>query len=286
MILRAPAKLNLALFLGRRRDDGLHEIRSIFQPLSLGDRVSVQDAPRDEVLCPGVDGPELAERALAALREHGWARGPLRIEIEKKIPLAAGLGGGSADAAAVLRLAQGELDGLEEIAAALGADVPSQLVRGPALISGAGERVERLEPTAELGVVLLPLERGLATVEVYAEADRLGLARDPADLAGFEQRLRAAARGGFDPLRHRELLINDLAPAAISLRPEIQDALEVLRGAGAAHVAVTGSGPTVFGLYEDRPQAELAAASLVDRDPGPIVTSLESLDRSREPTRA
>ena len=121
MILRAPAKLNLALILGGKRADGLHEIRSIFQPLSLADRVSIQEATRDEAICPGVEAPELAERALAALREHGWARGPLRIEIEKKIPLAAGLGGGSADAAAVLRLAQAELVDLEEIAAALGA---------------------------------------------------------------------------------------------------------------------------------------------------------------------
>ncbi|MDX6663162.1 MAG: 4-diphosphocytidyl-2-C-methyl-D-erythritol kinase, partial [Solirubrobacterales bacterium] len=128
MIVEAPAKLNLCLYVGPPRPDGLHEIRSIFQPLDLADRISISEgAEADEVLCPAIEGPELASAALARLRDAGWDGPRLRIEIEKRIPVAAGLGGGSADAAAVLRLAADEVDGLERVAAALGADVPSQL---------------------------------------------------------------------------------------------------------------------------------------------------------------
>ena len=124
-----------------------------------------------------MEGPNLAEAALAALRERGWKSPPLRIEIDKRIPVAAGLGGGSADAAAVLRLAEGEVDGLAELARELGADVPSQLEPGFTLVGGAGERLEALRPPAPFGVVLIPFERGLSAGEVYAEADRLGLGR-------------------------------------------------------------------------------------------------------------
>ncbi|HEY2715163.1 MAG TPA: 4-(cytidine 5'-diphospho)-2-C-methyl-D-erythritol kinase, partial [Solirubrobacterales bacterium] len=147
MLLHAPAKLNLCLYLGRPRADGLHELCSLFEPLALADLVRVEEADADVVLCRGVDGPpeaNLAARALAALREAGWARGPLRIEVEKRVPVAAGLGGGSGDAAAVLRLAAGEVAELPAIAAALGADVPSQLRPALALVRGAGELVEPL----------------------------------------------------------------------------------------------------------------------------------------------
>src|ERR1700761_1924028 len=105
MLVHAPAKLNLGLYLGRARDDGLHELCSLFESLALADLLRIEEAERDEVVCPGVEGENLASRALAALRERGWDAPPLRIEIEKRTPVAAGLGGGSADAAAVLRLA-------------------------------------------------------------------------------------------------------------------------------------------------------------------------------------
>src|SRR3954451_8967620 len=102
MRIHAPAKLNLCLYLGPPREDGLHELCSLFEPLTLADAIEVHDAERDEVFCPGVEGETRAARARAALRERGWERSPLRLEIEKKVPVAAGLGGGSADAAAVL----------------------------------------------------------------------------------------------------------------------------------------------------------------------------------------
>ncbi len=268
MRIYAPAKLNLCLYLGPRRDDGLHELCSLFEPLALADPIEIDErAPGalDEVVCPGVDGENLAARALAALRERGWDSPPLRVEIEKRIPVAAGLGGGSADAAAVLRLARGEVDDLAAIAAGIGADVPSQLDPAFALVGGAGERVERLPEPAAQAVALLPGGGGLSTAEVFAEADRLGLGREAGELEELASRLRVAADAGASPLAFAELLANDLEPAARSLRPEIGEALEALREAGAPLALLTGSGPTAFGLFDDLAAAR-AAAQRLDRD--------------------
>ncbi len=265
MRIHAPAKLNLCLFLGQRRADGLHSLCSLFEPLALGDAIEVSESERDEVLCPGVEGENLAARALAALREAGWDSPPLRIKIEKRIPVAAGLGGGSADAAAVLRLARGAVGELETLAAALGADVPSQLEPALALVLGAGERIERLPAPASHAVLLLPGGGGLSTAAVFAEADRLGLGRDEDELADLAARFRLAAGAGASPLAYADLLANDLEPAARSLRPDIGTALDALREAGAALALLTGSGPTAFGLFPTLAAAKSAAARL-DRD--------------------
>ncbi len=272
MVVDAPAKLNLCLYLGPTRDDGRHELRSIFEPLGLADRIEVTEAEVDQVVCVDVSGENLAEAALAALRERGWKGAPLQIEIDKVIPIAAGLGGGSADAAAVLRLAVGEVDGIEEIAAELGADVPSQLAPRPLLVAGAGERVEPIPVPAAHGVALIPAEEGLSTADVYAEADRLGQARDAAELDRVEAKLRAATASGASPLDYAELLVNDLQPAALSLRPEIEEALEALRGAGAAVAMVTGSGPTAVGLFADPGAAGRAVGKLHGDFPAAIAT--------------
>jgi 4-diphosphocytidyl-2-C-methyl-D-erythritol kinase len=262
MLLHAPAKLNLCLYLGKLRDDGLHELCSLFEPLALADLIEVSEAGRDEVVCPGVEGENLAARALAALRERGWERPPLRVEIEKRVPVAAGLGGGSGDAAAVLRLAAGEVDGLEALAAELGADVPSQLRPALALVGGAGERVEPLPRPAPHAVVLLPDGGGLATADVFAEADRLGLGREPGELAEIAAELRQLAGSGASPLAYAHLLKNDLELAAVSLRPSILTALEALTGAGAPVAVLSGSGPTAVGIFETLATARAAAAQL------------------------
>jgi 4-diphosphocytidyl-2-C-methyl-D-erythritol kinase len=267
MLLHAPAKLNLSLFLGQAREDGLHELCSLFEPLALADLVEVaeSDSGSDEVICPKVEGENLAARALAALRGAGWQRGPLRIEIEKRIPVAAGLGGGSADAAAVLRLARGEVAELPALAARLGADVPSQLAPSLALVRGAGELVEPLPPPAPHAAVLLPDGGGLRTADVFAEADRLGLGRPPEELDEQARRLREVAGAGASPLAYPELLVNDLEQPARSLRPGIGDALEELREAGAPVAILGGSGPTAVGLFADLAAAR-AAAEAIDRD--------------------
>jgi 4-diphosphocytidyl-2-C-methyl-D-erythritol kinase len=268
----APAKLNLCLYVGPRRGDGLHEIRSLFEPLELADELRISETEEDEVICEGIEAPDLTATALAALREHGWGGPRLRIEVSKRVPVAAGLGGGSADAAAVLRLARGEVEGLRSIAAQIGADVPSQLQPRPCLVAGAGEVIEPVATPAEHGVVLIPQPDGLATAAVYAEADRLGSPRGEAELEAIRRRLRDAVDEGGSPLAYREHLVNDLQPAAISLKPEIEEALRALEEVGAAHAMVTGSGPTAFGLYPTAEEAAAAAGELRARFRGVLAT--------------
>jgi 4-diphosphocytidyl-2-C-methyl-D-erythritol kinase len=272
--VEAPAKLNLCLYVGPKREDGLHEIRSLFEPLQLADELRVEEHDgSDEVVCAAVEGPNLAARALETLRERGWDAPPLRIEITKRIPVAAGLGGGSADAAAVLRLARGEVEGIRELAAGVGADVPSQIQPRACLVAGAGEVVEPVPPPGEHAVVLIPQEKGLATADVYAEADRIGPGRSQTELDAMRRSLHDATAEGASPLEYLDLVANDLQEAALSLRPEAAEALAALESEGAARARVSGSGPTAFGLFADLAAAEAVARRLSERFPQAIVTA-------------
>jgi 4-diphosphocytidyl-2-C-methyl-D-erythritol kinase len=261
LVARAPGKVNLSLFVGAPRADGLHPLVSVVQAVSLADELTMTPSDRDEVVCAGVDGENLAARALAAFRDAtGW-REPVRIEIVKRVPVAAGMGGGSADAAAVLRLAAHAAGGaptdlLHRLAFALGADVPSQVAPGRVLMSGAGEHVERLPDAAPFGLVILPSEHTLGTPDVYAAYDRAGAARTPADL---EREIAAALAGAPPPP------VNDLQDAARTLCPPIDEALAAVSAAGARHAMVSGSGPTVFGLFDTPAAARAAARRLGDR---------------------
>jgi 4-diphosphocytidyl-2-C-methyl-D-erythritol kinase len=282
LVARAPGKVNLCLFLGPVRSDGRHALVTLFESVSLADEVTVApwtapapgSAPNDQIVCPGVDGVNIVAQTLDGLRARGWAGPPVRVTIEKRIPVAGGMGGGSADAAAMLRLAARLAPVpamvVAELAVALGADVPSQLEPGLALGTGAGEVVEfGLALLAPHAFVIVPQEFGLSTPEVYREADRLGLPRDVPDLCARERDLRAALRSGKD--LPADLLVNDLEPAAISLCPEIGVALSAVRAAGAEHAMVSGSGPTVFGLLtgsDAAARAETAAEGVADRYPG------------------
>ena len=234
---RAPAKVNLCLFVGTPREDGLHPLVSVVQALSLADELTLEPAERDEVICPGVEGPNLAGRALQLFREHtGWDGPPQRLTIDKRIPVAAGMGGGSSDAAATLRLLA-HAAGVPvpaELGPRLGADVPSLIRPGRVLMTGAGEHVERLPDPEPLGVLVLPADAALSTPDVYREADRLA-PHPPARGAGAR--------------RHPRQIHNDLQDAARSLCPAIDAALDTARLAGADHAMVSGSGPTVVGLF-------------------------------------
>jgi 4-diphosphocytidyl-2-C-methyl-D-erythritol kinase len=240
----APAKVNLGLFLGPvRAEDSRHELVSVMQSISLADELTLEHAPagatHDEIVCPGVDGPpedNLAARALAAFRAaSGWDAPALRLRIVKRIPVAAGLGGGSADAAAALRLAThasglGEEALLRELAAGLGADVPAQVSPGRWLTTGAGERLHELAPpSSPFGLLVLPAAATLSTADVYAEADRLGPGRTSRELAERRDALRLALELGAPIPAVRELLRNDLQQAAISLCPAIGPALSEAR---------------------------------------------------------
>jgi 4-diphosphocytidyl-2-C-methyl-D-erythritol kinase len=282
----APAKVNLGLFVGPARADGRHELVSVMQPISLADEVHIEPAVGalgDEVCCPGVEGENLAARALELFRRAtGWRAGPVRVTIEKRIPVAAGLGGGSADAGAVLRLAQvaaglGEDELLLALAAELGADVAAQVAPARCLATGVGELLEPLpDPIAPMGVLVLAQEQGLSTAQVYAQADRLRAGADQRHderyLAARREQLRAALELGA-PLPGAGLLQNDLQSASRSLSRAVAPALEQAAQAGAEHAFVSGSGPTVVGLFaraNGPERARRAAAALTGRVPAPI----------------
>jgi 4-diphosphocytidyl-2-C-methyl-D-erythritol kinase len=267
-VVRAPAKVNLCLFVGPTRPDGRHELVTLLESVSLADELwaSVRPRPPDTVRCDELDDPNLAAVALERLRARGWEGPPLEVELAKQIPVAGGMGGGSADAAAVLRLASAlEVvpdQTLAELAAELGSDVPSQLTPGLALGTGAGERVRSVEPLAPHALLIVRQPYRLATREVYAETDRLGLPRDRAELEQKRDRvLEALSPGARLP---SALLVNELEPAALSLLPQVGEALAALRDAGADHALVSGSGPTVFGLFWGEDSDERAARSEAD----------------------
>jgi 4-diphosphocytidyl-2-C-methyl-D-erythritol kinase len=249
VIERAPAKINVCLFLGPQRPDGRHELVTVFQPIDIRDSVTLTRSDRDEVVCPGIEGDNIAAAALAAFKAATRFDEPVRIAIRKRIPVAAGMAGGSADAAATLRLLarrSGAKADLHAIADRLGADVPAQLEPARYLATGSGQVLERLDPVGPYGVLVLEGPEPLSTGDVFRKAAELGLARSPADLA---ERL-AAVRAALPDLPS-ELSVNDLEPAALALMPEIGERMEQARAAGADHVLMSGSGPTVLGLFRD-----------------------------------
>jgi 4-diphosphocytidyl-2-C-methyl-D-erythritol kinase len=263
---RAYAKLNLVLHVGRPRDDGLHPLCSLVASIDLADEVVAEasESGHDSVVCRDVPGDNLAARALAQFRSRaGAGLPPLALTIEKRIPVAAGLGGGRADAAAALRIANRfagdplSHEELRRLAADLGSDVPAQLDPRHALVHGVGERVEALALPA-IPVVLIPDADGLSTAAVYAELDRMGGWRAHLDPSPVRR------LAGSHPTEVAAALENDLQPAALSLRPDLQDRLDALTAAAALGAAVSGSGPTCFGLFGDMRAAEEAAAGLPD----------------------
>jgi 4-diphosphocytidyl-2-C-methyl-D-erythritol kinase len=281
--VRVPAKVNLQLSVGPPRPDGYHGLVTVFHAVSLFDEVTVSEADRTSVSVSGEGGPavplgpaNLAVRAAAALARATGRRGRggagVRIEIRKRIPVAAGLAGGSADAAAAL-VACNELwnagigpDELSEIGAQIGSDVPFALLGGTAVGLGRGERLTRALVSGSYHWVLAFGASGLSTPDVYATCDRLRAARRPAD--GDEPEplpepelntaLMAALRSG-DPAAVGPLLSNDLQPAALSLQPLLRRALAAGREHGALGALVSGSGPTCAFLAADADAAsELA----------------------------
>jgi 4-diphosphocytidyl-2-C-methyl-D-erythritol kinase len=305
----APAKINLGLFVGPMREqDGRHELTSVMQSISLADELTLESiesaqgldlAPagegagaraEDEVVCPGVPGTPHENLAAAALRMYrqatGWDAGPLRLSIAKRIPVAAGLGGGSADAAATLRLARHasgidsqhasvDLDELLlELAARLGADVPAQISPGRWLARSAGERLCELSPPNHpFGVLVLPIAAELSTGAVYQRADELGVRRSSRELHELAGELEMAFELGAGAPEARELLHNDLQAPAISLCPQIGPVLQQALDAGADAVFVSGSGPSVVGLFlraNGPGRARRAAQGLSARIPPPI----------------
>jgi 4-diphosphocytidyl-2-C-methyl-D-erythritol kinase len=252
----APAKINLALVVGPLRDDGKHELVTVYQRLGLADRIEVEPAAAFRV--DGFLADTLVRGTLEALAARAGVKPSWRVHIEKRLPVAAGLGGGSSDAATALRLANATLPeplpaaDLHELAAGVGADVPFFLADGPQLGTGDGTELAPLDLPQDFWVLLLlPHDaQKRSTGSVYAAFD----ARDGA--AGFDER-RAALHDALARVRRpRDLAAlpaNDLASSPLAGE---------LRALGAFRADVSGAGSAVFGLFHHKPQAQAAQRAL------------------------
>jgi 4-diphosphocytidyl-2-C-methyl-D-erythritol kinase len=266
--VRAPGKINVFLAVGSVLPDGYHEVATAYQAVSLYEEVYASEASeytvsfRGPIDCTALrtDETNLALRAARLLATHTGYAGGVRLEIEKRVPIAGGMGGGSADAAAAL-VACDALWGtsvpreeLHELAALLGADVPFALAGGTAIGTGRGEELSPALARGTFHWVLALPETALSTPEVYGELDR-HRERHRAELSStptptVEPAVLQALRAG-DPRLLAEVLANDLQAAAIHLAPELAGVLETGERAGALAGLVSGSGPTVAFLAED-----------------------------------
>jgi 4-diphosphocytidyl-2-C-methyl-D-erythritol kinase len=252
----APAKVNLALVVGPPRDDGKHEVLTVLQRIDVVDRIELEEA--QELRVDGFEGDTLVTTALRELARVAGVEPLWRVRIEKRIPVAAGLGGGSSDGATALRLANETLpeplpsEELRALAARIGADVPFFLADGPQLGSGDGSELAPLDlPQDFWVVVVVPRAAAKAsTADVYAAFD----ARKGA--AGFAERRQTLLDGLAQVERPRDLVAlppNDLASSPIA---------EEIRAAGAFRADVSGAGPALYGLFHQRREADAARRRL------------------------
>ncbi|HEY2077175.1 MAG TPA: 4-(cytidine 5'-diphospho)-2-C-methyl-D-erythritol kinase [Streptosporangiaceae bacterium] len=279
--VRVPAKVNLQLAVGPPRADGYHPLVTVFHAVSLFDEVTVLPAEKTSLSVTGEDAAavprdrsNLAWKAASALVQAAGLRGSaVAIQISKRIPVAAGLAGGSADAAATL-LACNELwqtglsqRELSELAAGLGSDVPFALLGGTAVGRGRGEQLTPALASGSYHWALAFGHEGLSTAQVYATCDRLRAARAAAGdrtqpgAPELSHPLMTALRSG-DPARVGPLLSNDLQPAALSMQPELRRTLTAGREHGALGAIVSGSGPTCAFLANDAAHAREIAVAL------------------------
>ena len=269
----APGKVNLSLRVGSVDERGYHPLETVFQAVSLYETVTAYSAPegtleisvsgRDSELVP-CDESNLVSRAARLLQEHCSVAYGARLEIAKTVPVAGGMGGGSADAAAAL-CALNELwglsisaDELTRLAAQLGADVPFCLHGKTMLGTRYGDVLSPLPSGSPLHWVLVPSAAKLSTPEVYRHFD--SLSGDAANQAPQVAAALLSAIAEGDPYRVGELLRNDLQESALALHPPLREVLDTLRAGGALGVLVSGSGPTVMALAE----GEQAATDLTD----------------------
>ena len=269
--VRVPAKVNLQLSVGPVRDDGYHDLVNVFHAVSLFDEVT---ATPSSSLSISVEGPagvptgpdNLAARAAVLLARHAGVEPHVALHIRKDIPVAGGMAGGSADAAAALvacdKLWNTRLptERLLELGASLGSDVPFALLGGTAVGLGRGERLTSVEVTGEFHWVFGYADGGLSTPSVYGECDRLR-ASSEVPWPVMSDDLMAALKTG-DAAALGRALHNDLEPAALSLRPSLASALTAGRMNGALGTLVSGSGPTCAFLTESASAASALAESL------------------------
>ena len=269
VIVRAPAKINLTLEILNRQDDGYHRLRSVMLPIALEDEIAIEPAARFTFTCEPatLTGDNLVVRAFAAA---GAAYAPLAVTLRKMIPVGAGLGGGSSDAAAILRAAidgaLGPLPALDwlAVARALGSDVPFVLTGTGALVEGTGERVTAAGALPPWWVVVLAPDVHVDTGEAYrtlaaARAQVPAPTRTRADSASIRA-LEAVQRADYAAAI--AAATNEFEPLIAAQYTPVADALEALRAAGAAHAMLSGSGGATFALCEDEAAARALGGAI------------------------
>ncbi|MBN9175865.1 MAG: 4-(cytidine 5'-diphospho)-2-C-methyl-D-erythritol kinase [Microbacterium sp.] len=276
--VRAPGKINVFFEVGDVAPDGYHPVASVYQALSLYEEVTARPASDFTIAVTGdvdvsgvpLDASNLAVRAARLVAQHLEWEGGVHLDIHKGVPVAGGMGGGSADAAAALVAVNELLDGgltpleLQELGAELGADVPFAVLGGTAIGTGRGDELAPALARGRFDWVLVTSEDGLSTPAVYGELDRLRALPDIAPSRGLPQADPAvlqALRSG-DAAALAPAIRNDLQEAALSLRPALADVLARGIDAGALAGLVSGSGPTIAFLTPDAAASDRIVATL------------------------
>jgi 4-diphosphocytidyl-2-C-methyl-D-erythritol kinase len=284
--LPAFAKINLGLRVHGRRADGYHEISTVFQTITLHDTLTFQTRPDEqfELICSDLEIPtdesNLVMRATAALRERYGAGRGARVELEKVVPAGGGLGGGSSDAAVAL-MALVSLWGIEtdvrelmEIGARLGADVPFFLMGGTALGTGTGTEIRLLEDAPKMHLIVVNPGVSVSTAEAYQALGAPALTKAEATVNLSVSRTEADF---LDSLC--DVTSNDFEAVVVRLNPEIGRARDALKALGARRALLSGSGSSVFGVFESKREAERAREVLKPED-GWRVFACETLTRA------
>ena len=287
LTLPSFAKINLTLSVHGRRADGYHEIETLLQTISLHDRLTFRalDSGEIELACDAPDIPadetNLVHRAAVALRERFRVRRGARVEIEKRIPAGGGLGGGSSNAAvALVALAhlwriETNAGELSEIGAMLGSDVPFFLSGGTALGAGRGELIRPLVDAPHMHLLVVSPFVKVPTAEAYKLLNAPALTK-----VGSAVNFYVSHEGADFPRPLREALTNDFEPAVFRRFPEIERARDALIRAGAEAALLSGSGSSVFGVFDSRDEAERAQEFLRGERVGRVF-ACETLTRER-----
>ena len=273
VVVRSPAKVNVQLSVGPVRDDGYHELVSVFQALSLEDVITASDGHGITVTMAGegseslpADPSNLAYRAASLLAEHVGIEPHVTLHIDKSIPIAGGMAGGSADAAGTLVACDAlwstglSREELAELGARLGSDVPFALYGGNAIGRGRGEEITPVLGKGRFHWVLALADQGLSTPEVYRRCDELREGQEIGEPHAFDDVLQALRSGDAHQLA--AAVHNDLQPAALSLRPSLRRLLDAGVEYGALAGLVSGSGPTCAFLARDDEHALDVAVAL------------------------
>lgn len=268
--LKARAKINLGLDVLGKREDGYHEVRMVMQTIGIYDRLILTKIPEEEIRITSnlaflpVNENNLIYKAIKLLKDEYHFLGGVSVDLNKFIPVAAGMAGGSTDAASTmfgvnrlfgLNLSMGKM---MELGVRLGADVPYCVMRGTALAEGIGEKLTRITPVPHMWILIAKPQINVSTRLVYEQLDMGGIQKHP-DIDGIIRAIEAQ-----DVVRIAQSMGNVLENVTVPLYPVIETIKQDMLSHGAINAMMSGSGPTVFGIFEEKATARKAADAIRD----------------------